>query len=73
MNLVLVTVDAWRADFVDSHAGVRLLPALDAVAHRVVRFDRAYAAAPWTSEALISVFTGLEPEEHGVRYRWSTP
>ncbi len=72
-NVVLITIDAWRPDFVDAHAGVRLTPALDRVADRTVRFDRAYANAPWTSPAMASVFTGQAPAEHGVHFEWSTP
>ncbi len=72
-NLILITCDAWRADFVDEHAGVRLLPALDRVADRTVRFDRCYANAPWTTPALVSVFSGEPVLEHGVHYQWSSP
>ena len=73
MNVVLVTIDAWRADFVDHYAGVRLVPALERVADRTVRYDRLYANGPWTSPALISVFTGQPPSVHGVHYEWSAP
>ena len=51
-NVVLITIDAWRPDFVDECGGVRLLPRLDRWADRTVRFDRAYATAPWTSAAI---------------------
>ncbi len=71
-NMVLLTIDAWRADFVDTYAGVRLCPALDALP-RSVRFDRLYANAPWTTPALVSMFTGQRVHEHGVHYAWSTP
>ena len=72
-NVILLTIDAWRPDFVDAHAGVRLTPALDAVADRTVRFERAYCTAPWTLPALVSVFTGQPAAEHGVHFEWSTP
>lgn len=72
-NLILLTVDAWRADFADVFEGIRLLPALDEVAHRSVRFENFYANAPWTTPALISILTGESPAKHGVIYQWSAP
>lgn len=72
-NLILLTVDAWRADFVDSFEGVPLLPALAEAAHRTVRFENFYANAPWTTPALISILTGESPAKHGVFYQWSAP
>src|SRR5579871_396951 len=72
-NLLLLTVDAWRADFVDSYDGVPLTPTLHTLLSRGVRFTNAYATAPWTSPALVSLFTGESPARHGVHYEWSTP
>lgn len=73
MNIVFITIDAWRADFVDTYAGVPLTPVLDRYAHRTARFDRFYANGPWTSPAMVSVFSGEAPEMHGVAYEWSAP
>ena len=72
-NVILLTIDAWRADFVDEHAGVALLPALAPYARRTVRFDRLYANGPWTSPAMVSVFTGESAARHGVHHEWSMP
>lgn len=72
-NLVLITIDAWRADFVDAHAGVPLTPGLAARADHSVRFDNAYATGPWTSPPLISIFTGQGAGRHGVHYEWDAP
>lgn len=72
-NVILITADAWRADFVDEYAGVPLLPALDPVRDRLCRFDACYANAPWTSPALVSAFTGEDPLQHGVHFEWSAP
>lgn len=71
-NLLLLTVDAWRADFVDEYAGVPLTPTLHQLP-RAVHFDRAYANGPWTSPGLISLFSGQNPFQHGIHYEWSTP
>ena len=72
-NLILLTIDAWRPDFVDAFEGVPLTPALDAWRSRTVRFAEAFANAPWTSPALLSVFSGLPAHNHGVHHEWSTP
>jgi choline-sulfatase len=72
-NLVLLTIDAWRADFVATFDGIALLPALDAVARHSVRFENYHANAPWTTPALVSMLTGESPARHGVFYQWSNP
>lgn len=72
-NLLLLTVDAWRADFVDEYDGIALTPTLSQLQPRAVRFANAYANGPWTSPALVSLFTGENPARHGVHYEWSAP
>lgn len=72
-NLILLTVDAWRADFESQHAGIPLTPTLDRLTPRTVAFDAAYASGPWTSPGLISIFTGEDPAQHNVHYEWSAP
>lgn len=72
-DLVLLTIDAWRADFVDEYDGVPLTPSLQAVAGHTARFTRAYTTGPWTSPGLISIFTGQGAGRHGVDYEWSAP
>jgi arylsulfatase A-like enzyme len=72
-NLLLLTIDAWRADFVDEYEGIPLLPALHPLRHHTVRFSHAYATAPWTSPALVSVFSGESALRHGVHYEWTAP
>jgi arylsulfatase A-like enzyme len=72
-NLILLTIDAWRPDFVDEHAGVALTPSLAALASRTARFEHVYANGPWTTPAMVSVFTGESPARHGVHFEWSSP
>lgn len=72
-NLVLLTIDAWRPDFVDAHAGVQLTPTLRGLQPQTVRFERAYATAPWTSPPIISMMTGESALHHGVHYEWTAP
>ncbi|HRI54696.1 MAG TPA: sulfatase [Pseudomonadota bacterium] len=72
-NLLLLTIDAWRADSVDEYAGIPLTPTLHALRERTLRFSHAYATAPWTSPAIISILTGQSALEHGVHYEWDAP
>ena len=67
-NLLLVTIDTLRADRVGAYGGrASLTPALDALAERGVRFDRAWSHAPMTLPSHVSILTGQLPPRHGVR------
>jgi len=69
-NVVLVTIDALRADHVPpvGHAPVAT-PALDAFAASAVAFPDALAAGSWTSPSMVSLLSGLHPAVHGVNAR----
>jgi len=67
-NVVLVTVDTFRADrFGAVDAFGPLTPNLDRLAARGVRFERAYSTSPWTLPSMASIMTGLYPAEHGAQ------
>jgi arylsulfatase A-like enzyme len=58
-DVVLITVDALRADHVGAYGyGRPVTPTIDALARRGVRFERAYAQAPHTSFSVASMLTG---------------
>jgi hypothetical protein len=57
-DVVLVTVDALRADALRALGGRGRMPHLDALAARGLVFRRAYAATPHTSYSLASLMTG---------------
>lgn len=58
-NVVLVTVDALRADHLGCYGYHRpTSPNIDALAARAVRFDRAYCQAPLTCYSVPSLLTG---------------
>lgn len=58
-DIVLITVDAVRADHVGCYGyGRPTTPQLDALAAQGVRFERAYTQAPHTSFALASLMIG---------------
>jgi arylsulfatase A-like enzyme len=58
LDLVLVTVDALRADRVRALGGSGRMPVLDAMTTRGVTFRRAYCATPHTSYSLASLMLG---------------
>lgn len=65
-NLLLIVVDTLRADHLGAYGhGRRTSPELDAFARDAVRFERAYATAPWTQPSVASILTGLAPATHG--------
>lgn len=71
-NLVLISIDTLRADHLGSYGYPRpTSPNLDAVARRGIRFAQAYSAAPWTTPAHVSLFSGQHPSTHGVNQSWS--
>ena len=66
-SLVIVTLDTTRADRLGCYGGSVKTPNLDALAARGVRFAHATASAPITLPSHASLFTGLDPQRHGVR------
>ena len=67
-NVVLVTLDTTRADFLSSY-GVRSVqtPRFDALAEQGVRFERALSASAVTPVSHATILTGLYPYRHGLR------
>lgn len=67
-NLLLITIDTLRADRVGAYGYARAqTPALDALAARGLRFERAFAPAPITLPSHASLLTGRYPPGHGSR------
>src|SRR5262245_27349028 len=65
-NVVLVVVDALRADRLACYGGPRpTSPRLDALAARGALFESAWTTAPWTLPAAASLLTGHHPGAHG--------
>ncbi len=59
-NIVVVLVDQLRKDAAD-----RWMPEVRELAGRGVVFENMRAAAPWTYPSVISLFSGLYPQQHG--------
>jgi arylsulfatase A-like enzyme/Flp pilus assembly protein TadD len=67
-NLVLITMEATRADHLGAYEdSLAKTPALDELAREGVTFSKAFAVAPLTLPSHASLFTGCYPPRHGVR------
>ena len=67
--VVLITLDTTRADRLGCYGHDRAeTPNLDRFASEAVRFDQASATVPVTLPSHASMFTGLNPPVHGIRY-----
>jgi arylsulfatase A-like enzyme/Tfp pilus assembly protein PilF len=67
-NILLITIDTLRADHVGSYGySAAETQALDGLAKRGLRFDRAVTVTPLTLPAHASLMTGTYPGYHGIR------
>lgn len=65
--MLLVTVDTLRVDRLGAYGSeLDLTPNLDALARQSEVFTNAFAPAPFTLPSLVSIHTGLYPEQAGV-------
>lgn len=74
VSVLLISPDSLRADRLvafDDDASAAT-PNLDALAATGTVFTNAWATAPWTAPAMVSVMTGHYPPAHGVVYRDDT-
>jgi arylsulfatase A-like enzyme len=74
-NVLLIVVDTLRADALECYGGrEHVSPRIDALARQGVRFQAAFAHAPWTLPSFAALFTSLPPQAHGaggnVREGW---
>jgi choline-sulfatase len=68
LNLVVITLDTFRADRLGAYGSKRgLTPHLDRLANEGVLFETTESVAPLTLPAHASLFTGRFPPGHGVR------
>jgi hypothetical protein len=66
-SVILIVVDTLRADAVSSYGTVEnTTPHFDRLAAKGLRYEHAYAPAPWTAASHASLFTGLRVDQHGV-------
>ena len=73
-NVVLITIDALRADHVGSYGYARpTTPNLDALTRESVRFSYAWAHAPSTRYSVPAILTGRYPSTIAVGNAWWPP
>lgn len=66
-NIILIIVDTLSALHLGTYdKSLDNSPSMNALAAQGVRFERAYAAAPWTKPGVTAILTGLSPARHGV-------
>lgn len=68
-NVVIIILDAARPDHFKcfNDDAVETAPNIERLAAKSVRFKSAIAAAPYTIASISTLFSGLNPETHGVR------
>ncbi len=69
-NLLLVVVDALRADHLSCYGSLRnTTPNSDSLAGRGARWTRCASQAPWTLPSFSSILTGTTVRSHGAGKR----
>lgn len=72
-NLLLIVVDTLRADHLGCYGYERATsPRLDGLARESVVFEHAQSHSSWTMPSVASLFTSLEPKDHGIS-DWKQP
>ena len=63
-NVFLILIDTLRPDHLGAYGYERATsPAIDELATKGVRFERAYSAASWTNPSILALFTGRYPAD----------
>ncbi|MCK6525199.1 sulfatase [Myxococcota bacterium] len=65
-DLVVVSVETFRADRARIGQAGSPMPRLSAFAASAQRYEAAWSPAPWTLPSMVSLLTGLSAAEHGV-------
>ncbi len=66
-NVILIVVDCLRADHLASFGYHRQTsPFLDKFANNNIKFLNCVSASSWTIPSVVSLFTGVYPQQHGI-------
>ena len=66
-SILLIVIDTLRLDAVSSYGEITgTTPEMDALARSGLRYERAYAPAPWTLPSHATILSGLGVEQHRV-------
>jgi len=71
-NVILITLDTFRADRMQYYGGIGLTPTLDALARQGTVFSHAVVSAGTTLPSHATILTGLYPRTHAVRSNFSS-
>lgn len=72
-SVLLITLDTTRADKLGVYGNKSgLTPSLDALASRCTLFEHCYASIPQTFPSHLTIFSGWDPDRHGVRKNMET-
>jgi len=66
-NVLLISIDTLRADHLGCYGYSKRTPVIDALAAKSVLFETAISQVPMTLPSHCTIFTGLYPDQHGVR------
>lgn len=72
-NVLLIVIDACRADHLEPYGADLETPAATSLARDGTVFRRALSPAPWTLPSTTSLLTGLDSSEHGATARHFAP
>jgi arylsulfatase A-like enzyme len=66
-NIVLITIDALRADHLSCYGYKRKTsPNIDKIAEKGILFKNAMSPSSWTVPSIVSLFTSVYPLNHGI-------
>jgi len=66
-NVLLISIDTLRADHLGCYGYSNPTPVIDGFATKSVLFETAISQVPMTLPSHCTIFTGLYPDQHGVR------
>ncbi|MCI0413866.1 sulfatase-like hydrolase/transferase [bacterium] len=65
-NVLLITIDTIRPDYLSCYGSSNKTPNIDQLANRGILFENAFCQVPLTFPSHTSILTGLFPTRHGV-------
>ncbi|MCI0445943.1 sulfatase-like hydrolase/transferase [bacterium] len=65
-NILLITIDTIRPDYVSCYGGSNNTPHIDSIAKSGILFENTFSEVPLTFPSHTSILSGLSPAHHGV-------
>jgi choline-sulfatase len=74
LNVILISIDTLRVDRIGAYGGrIARTPAMDQLAADGCLFEQATVQVPLTRASHVSILTGLQPFQHGIRDNFAPP